>query len=372
MKKKLLLLVMGLLFSVQAFAMPNPFIYEEDIIQSSKIANTQHYCLYTAAGTVIADKTEAGYYMPLDVQATIKEVKKKIKTFQKKYAAAKTTAQKNKLKKQIAKAQKTLTSVNTCKKFNVSKLACQVFEGKTLNNIKPMVINGAQCTNQKKSVVAKIVIDYGTGKEDDNDLCTGTLVGSNVFLTAAHCFGSLQLSAIGKLIKEVRVTVAGKTYKATNWQVNPLWDGGTFFGDTALIYIGQNLSKKPFKLIKKDFVPNQGDLAALIGYGVAKYKNKSTPINGYYGGFATISYVDQSAFVTSYVSQAKQATICFGDSGGPLVSWIDGAWRILGTATGGDAELCGYYTGTQNAYWSRVNAPENVQFLETFLPGIFE
>lgn len=370
MKNKLFFLIcIGMLWTSNAFAMANPFIYEDDIIQSQKIAGIENaYCLYTAAGSVLANKTEAGYYEPVDMQAAIKEVKQIIKKFQKKYAKAKTSKQKANLLKKITKYQKTITAINTCKKFNVKKLACEIAANKSINT---KIIDGAKCTNQKKSSVAKIVINYENGGE--SELCTGTLIKNDVVLTAAHCFGQVQLSTIGNLIKDVKVTVGGKTFKAKTWEVNPAWGGYNEVADTALVFLPKAVNKTPFKLIKKDYEPSQGDFAALIGYGAIKVKNNN-PVNGYAGGFATVSYVGPDSIITSYASGTNQSTICFGDSGGPLISWVDNAWRILGTATGGDDTTgqCGINSGYQNAAWSRINSPDNVVFLEAFLPDIFE
>lgn len=369
-------MIITLLCSSSAFAideLPNPFIDKSLIVQATKIAGLDKaYCVSTAAGTLITNKTEAGYFEIVDSKVAKKEVNSLIKQYKKKLAKAKTAKQRKKILKQIAKYEKTLVSIQTCLKFDVKTLACEIFAGKTFSGINPMVINGAQCTNQNKSVVAKIVLDYG-GKEDDSGLCTGTLIGKNVFLTAAHCFKGFQMSAIGPQLPKVNVTIAGKTYVATKWVVNPFWSGNSESGDTALVYIKKNLSKTPLKLIAKDYEPDQGDFAAMIGYGVAKYKNNNTPITGYYGGFATLSSITESGLSSIYSKKSKQSTICFGDSGGPLVSWINKAWRIMGTATGGIGDnYCGFYSGSQLARWSKINSPENVAFLEEYLPGIFE
>ena len=385
MKNKLFALtfIIGLFLSSNAFALPNPFIYEDDIIQSKSITGIENaYCLYTAAGSVIASKTEAGYYMPVDQKDVKKEVNQIIKQLKKKYAKAKTAKQKANILKKITKYQKTLTSINTCVKFNVSKLACEIATNKGINQ---KIIGGAKCENEKKSSVVKIVINYENSKE--TDLCTGALIKNDVVLTAAHCFGQVQMSSsddnnnkiVGKFIKNLQVTVGGKTYTVNgatqgHWEVNPYWNGVDAFADTALIFLPKKVNKTPFKLIKLNYDPSEGDFAALIGYGATKFKKNKTPVNGYAGGFATLSYVDYDILITSYVSGTKLATICFGDSGGPLISWVDGAWRILGTATGGDDTTgqCGTKSGVQNAYWSRINSPENYAFLENTIPGIFE
>lgn len=356
-------------------------VSEDDIIQKKKIPGTPYaYCLYTKYGTLIANKNSSGSYNSIDAIYAKEQVQDEIEIWKEKYLISESAKEKAYCLKRIYKYERTLNAVNTCLNFNMSKLACGIFTNPTTKKINKKVIGGAKCTNEKKSAVAKIVIDYGSRKENDNDICTGTLIGKNVFLTAAHCFyatqdfdvdSKLDASRIGKLIHKVKVTLGKKTYKATKWLTNPLWDRMTGANDIALVYIGKNLKKKPFKLIKKNYVPKEKDFAAIIGYGVHKYKRKK-PIYGYFGGFVTLSDVSDSLLTSSYIKGSNDATICFGDSGGPLVSWIDDAWRILGTATGGSVDYCGYYTGHQIGYWSRINAPENVSFLEKHIPDIFD
>ena len=372
MKKKLFFLICALLFNFQVYAIPNPFIYEDQLIQLKKIATTDYYCLYTSNGTAVAEKTEAGYYLPIKVKHVVKDLEKKIKKLKKKYNKTKNVALKKRYKKQIKGVNKTLSSINTCKNFNVAKLACKIFAGKNLKSRNLMVLNGAKCSNQKQSVVAMISMNYKTKKGIETAICTGTYIGEKAFLTAAHCFDDSDFLATGKTLISVDVEVAGKTYKAKRWERNPSWNKEDEVGDTALVFIGRELNKTPFKLVGKKYVPQEGELVALVGYGNVKYIDKKREVDGYYGGFLTIASVEESGLLAVYDSHSKQATICYGDSGGPLVTYIDGAWRILGTASNGDDDECGYFTGVQKAYWSRVNSPENVLFLEMFLPGIFD
>ena len=56
MKNKLFALtfIVGLFLGSNAFAIPNPFIYEEDVIQAQKIPGTDYgYCVSTVVGTFL-------------------------------------------------------------------------------------------------------------------------------------------------------------------------------------------------------------------------------------------------------------------------------------------------------------------------------
>ena len=75
-------------------------------------------------------------------------------------------------------------------------------------NINRKIINGAKCENEKKSAVAKIVINYEGDAQ--GDLCTGTLIRKDVVLIAAHCLSYLEIAsnnkaAIGQELTHLRM-----------------------------------------------------------------------------------------------------------------------------------------------------------------------
>ena len=131
------------------------------------------------------------------------------------------------------KFKKVFKQVKQCKNYKTGKIACEIFEA---NNLKYKILNGVKCNNLSESVVGKILININNENEG---ICSGTLIAPNVFLSAAHCFDD------GDKIKSVKVSFAGKKYNATKWYVNPAYNGDSEKGDISLIYIKEVASYSP-------------------------------------------------------------------------------------------------------------------------------
>ena len=129
-----------------------------------------------------------------------------------------------------------------------------------------------------------------------------------------------------------------------------------------------------FKLVSKNYVPKEGDMVAMIGYGIIKYENRKALYsikNGLYGGISFISEVTPSSINASYDSTKNISNTCQGDSGGPLAIYQNGTWKLLGVSSYGDDRYCGFFKGHENSWWSKINSKENIEFIEKYLPGIY-
>ena len=331
-------------------------ITKQDIIKVSSITDTDLSCVYFASETKLGKANANGNYSYLNIDKKLNAYKKKRDRNQSLYLSAQNSTLKKSYQAKYKKFKKIYKQINQCKKYNTATIACEIYEA---NGINQKVINGAKCQSPSKSIVAKILIDTA----NNEGICSGTLIAPNAFLSAAHCFDD------DDKIKKVKVVFGGKTYDASEWFINPAYTGQDEKGDISIIYISKNLSTVPFKLVSKQYSPNINEVATVIGYGISSFKPY---VVGFYGGFLTISKVTSSGISVVYNKRFGGSNTCNGDSGGPLAVYEKGSWRLYGITSYGDDDNCGFYSGTENSWWSRINSNENIAFLESHFSNIFD
>lgn len=341
-----------LLFSSNSFSLT-----KKSLLKESKIDDTKLSCLYFADGTKLGQVKRDGAYRYINIDNKINTAKKKRDNFKKKYRSESDPILKSGYNTKFKKFKKQFKQLSQCKKYNPAELACEIYESQGTNY---KVINGAKCKNQAKSVVGKVLVDRINNTEA---ICSATLIGPNVFLAAAHCFASEV--AISKAL----VLFQGKSYNVSSWYVNPNYNNIDEYADTSLIYISKNLNVEPMKLVSKNYEAKASELAAIIGHGIASFQPYVT---GFYGGFVTLDAVTSSGIAAIYNSKFGDSNTCNGDSGGPLAVYENGSWRLFGVTSFGDDDYCGYFTGAENSWWSKINSPENIDFIESHLATAYD
>lgn len=175
-------------------------------------------------------------------------------------------------------------------------------------------------------------------------ICTGTLIASNVMLTAAHCVWSLQDPYAPE---PVMVSFAVENdfndfyYETTSYAMyaEPLgYDVGLVFLNDDMSYLGTGYLPDEWAV---ESLRNKTPLTA-VGYGFNGYAPKGGPPQAVGGGtrmWATTEFINnnhnyapQFLKLSTNPGQGKGGT-CHGDSGGPVFSQTTGA--ILGIASWG-------------------------------------
>lgn len=172
--------------------------------------------------------------------------------------------------------------------------------------------------------------------------CTATKIGTNRFITAAHCLSNTRTSGTLTNALDQSGTV-GVTFKrilphpSTILAPNLTGEGfsvGDF--DVALFDINETTS---FPVLEQPsgraLPPGIGSLT-LIGYGC---DNANVSHNGKEQK-ATITITSSSSETvnTHYATDASAALACSGDSGGPLVGFFSSKWELVGVVSS-DAEF---------------------------------
>lgn len=173
-----------------------------------------------------------------------------------------------------------------------------------------------------------------------NDGCTGTLIGSNVVLTAAHCMEGFSGGYIGN--REGTFDVGGQTYGSSQVYIHPQADlddnsfGTDEANDIAIMVLAQHVPGiTPMEIFRG--VPLVGDILTLVGYGGGG--SGSGGHNGDFGelreGTTPIDQVTSTLIHWTFDNNGESNTAP-GDSGGPAFLTVNGQMHIAGVTSGGD------------------------------------
>ena len=175
--------------------------------------------------------------------------------------------------------------------------------------------------------------------------CTGSLIRSNIVLTAAHCVK-------GGQAKDIKISLGNGAFEfytgqhqVKQIQIHPQY--GHLQNDVAYLVLKENIySVTPLTLIEteKNYLQHP---ATLIGLGETE-KTKTLeignekfliPLSGKkYQATATIVHHDNSLL---FLDGPNYSGPCHGDSGGPALVETDGEYKIIGILYGGSFLGCG-------------------------------
>jgi hypothetical protein len=208
----------------------------------------------------------------------------------------------------------------------------------------PKIVNGVGSHDRPTTVA--LLFGSPAGPDQAQLGCTGTLIGCQTVLTAAHCVE-------GERAKNVLVYLqhAG-LFAVTRIQVHPQYASAD--ADVAVLKLGQRvngIAPTAFNTIV-DPAQRTGTPGWIAGYGVtdgdgedAGLKRAGKVVTAPCGSSSGGELSDRKyvcwRFDASVGPAGLDSNTCYGDSGGPLFLTLDGHEVVAGVTSGGLVDSCG-------------------------------
>lgn len=215
------------------------------------------------------------------------------------------------------------------------------------------------------SPLAKVVVAlYNTA---GGGLCTGTLLGNNFVLTAAHCVPQDPTKLV-VIFKTKLQPEQGRVLPVDAAAVSPIWGKvrGKDVGDIALLHY-RGVTPPDYKAIgilpaDRQSILRNGNLMLLAGYGASDGVAQT--------GAGILRQVSARIGDASFgrteilIDQREGKGSCNGDSGGPAFTAIGGTFYVWGVTSRGDehCKIGGVYTNaSQYLPWLQQSAQQILQ-----------
>jgi secreted trypsin-like serine protease len=241
----------------------------------------------------------------------------------------------------------------------------------------PRIVNGTEVSS-----AFEYTWMVGLTDSSGQTFCGGTLISSDLVLTAAHCITD---DATGQVSKPEVIEVLVGAHDLANSSENPgirerikvsailrhqNYDTDTTDNDIALRRLSKsvNASLTSIRLIDNQSMANAGAISKVIGWGNTSSTDQEIfpnllqevdmPIVSQTTCASAMTGITDNMFCAGYSQGGKDS--CQGDSGGPLVIFDTDHWELAGIVSWGGSPCAqpnkyGVYTRVYN-YLAWINA----------------
>lgn len=216
------------------------------------------------------------------------------------------------------------------------------------------IVNGTGRMSAVSKGLAHSVVAIVTESSKGRSLCTGSIIGKDLILTAAHCVDGkpsrmeiVFKSNVKKAHKTDRRPVKGYI-QHPNWRESRDAGSGAAGinrGDLAVLKFTDGLPKgfAPLSLASRDLSLSIGQSVGMLGFGVTSGTTE--------GGAGILRKTNTKIldFVseTEVLTDGRATSVCFGDSGGPAFvkekdKWVQ--WGVASSVTNRNCKQSSIHT----------------------------
>jgi secreted trypsin-like serine protease len=193
--------------------------------------------------------------------------------------------------------------------------------------------------------------------ENDDEICTGTLVDTRLIVTAAHCTVGLTGTIEAFFGFNSNRPWTGDVVAVDSWTPHPSYNPISMANDIGVMELAADAPVAPAPMLDSGIFDNSwvGETLRFVGYG-------STTWYGAGSGKRRAVDIEVDAVDTlDFTYYDNNYQTCYGDSGGPAFADYDGQWQLIGVTSWGD-----YYCNTMGVD-TRVDA--YLTWIEGYMGG---